>query len=229
MGIASSRDLFGSCLWLSQGPSSYYLSLRVGFMISGVTLYSKGWRSHFFIINGSQDWGFLVSWVAHTIDNAATLSVGQAEALEKIREFFSSEAMERMKDVHAVEAPLPLAPFVGFDEGLLASERPSWAKGSSRGPSIRVYGGPMAGADLFEGGPITLSEDLRFSGSLGDEASIHPCKKYRGVPTESLELFATQSDRTGLGSWHGIALVGAEATQGPLPVFPMGPSVTTPP
>ncbi|RRT64375.1 hypothetical protein B296_00004324 [Ensete ventricosum] len=49
-----------NCSFLSQGLHSYYISPRVGFKISGAGPCSKGWRGRFFIVSGSQDWGFLV-------------------------------------------------------------------------------------------------------------------------------------------------------------------------
>ncbi|RZR88307.1 hypothetical protein BHM03_00015843 [Ensete ventricosum] len=67
------------------GLHSYYISPRVGFKISGAGPCSKGWQSRFFIVSGNKDWGFLVVYVVHTVDNAlAPLSSSEAEALEKI-------------------------------------------------------------------------------------------------------------------------------------------------
>ncbi|RWV80883.1 hypothetical protein GW17_00057770 [Ensete ventricosum] len=44
------------------------------------------WRRHFFIVDGSEDWGFPTVWAVHTIDNALpALFVGETEALERIQ------------------------------------------------------------------------------------------------------------------------------------------------
>ncbi|RRT45167.1 hypothetical protein B296_00047973 [Ensete ventricosum] len=81
----------------------------------------------------------------------------------------------------------PSAPPSGPIKGLLASEQPLWTWGSSRGPSIRACGGPMSGADLFEGHPQPLGRISISSGSSSDEVSLHPCKKSQGVLVEPLE------------------------------------------
>lgn len=41
MGVVLSHNLLYSCFWLSQGSSSYYLSPRAGFKISGAASYNK--------------------------------------------------------------------------------------------------------------------------------------------------------------------------------------------
>lgn len=50
-------------------------------------------------------------WAAHTVDNTLPpLSSSEAEALEKIRGFFSYGVVERKEEVRSVEATPPLAP-----------------------------------------------------------------------------------------------------------------------
>ncbi|RZR81918.1 hypothetical protein BHM03_00008228 [Ensete ventricosum] len=83
--VASSHDIFCLCFRLSRGSSSYYMSPHTRFKISGAAYYSKGWRSHFFIIDGIEDWGLSMVWAAHTVNNTLpVLSMGETEALEKI-------------------------------------------------------------------------------------------------------------------------------------------------
>ncbi|RRT83709.1 hypothetical protein B296_00003958 [Ensete ventricosum] len=82
-----------------RGPSNYYLSPRTRFKIKGAISYGKGWRSHFFIVDRGEDWGFPVVWAAHTMDNAQPLhSADETEALGKIRALFSSGAIEPKKE-----------------------------------------------------------------------------------------------------------------------------------
>lgn len=95
-GMALFCELLCSCFRLSRGSSSYYLSHSAGFIISGANSCAKGWRGQYFVVDGDGDWGFLVAWGAHIVDNALpSLYVVEAKSLEKIRELFASGAIER--------------------------------------------------------------------------------------------------------------------------------------
>ncbi|RRT85474.1 hypothetical protein B296_00009462 [Ensete ventricosum] len=83
--------------------SNYYLSPRAGFKINGASSYGKEWRSHFFIVDESEDQGFSVVWAMHTTDNALSVkSTYETKAPEKIQRFFSFEIVK----LEGMEEPL---------------------------------------------------------------------------------------------------------------------------
>ncbi|RWV91838.1 hypothetical protein GW17_00045838 [Ensete ventricosum] len=103
----------------NSGPSSYYLSPSVVFKISRVGFYSKGWRSHFFIMDKKRRLR-LPSGVDDTqrYNVMPILSVGKTKALEKIKKFL----LHRISGGRSPFSPLGYSLYLSFypdgeDEG----------------------------------------------------------------------------------------------------------------
>ncbi|RZS04126.1 hypothetical protein BHM03_00034409 [Ensete ventricosum] len=103
--VTLSYKLFRSCFCLSVARQLLLIP-RIGFKIKEVSSCSKGWRSHFFIVDGSKDCGFSVAWGAYTMDNTLPLlSVGKVKPWRRYK-YSSPSALRSTRRPTQDDTPL---------------------------------------------------------------------------------------------------------------------------
>ncbi|RZS18996.1 hypothetical protein BHM03_00051333 [Ensete ventricosum] len=106
-GIIPTRDLFMACFRLCKSRGGYYLTIRVGFRVSGALSNNKGWKSRYLFVSGPV-WGFRLDWLAHPIGNTPPyLSEEESVLVDKLKGILSSScAIKEMTELWLVEAGL---------------------------------------------------------------------------------------------------------------------------
>ncbi|RRT35672.1 hypothetical protein B296_00046173, partial [Ensete ventricosum] len=106
-GIIPTRDLFKACFHLCKNRGGYYLTVRVGFRVSGAPCNNKGWKSHYLFVSGPV-WGFRLDWSAHPIGNAPPyLSEEEFVLVDRLKGILSSSrAIKEMTELWLVKAGL---------------------------------------------------------------------------------------------------------------------------
>ncbi|RRT47285.1 hypothetical protein B296_00013337, partial [Ensete ventricosum] len=104
-GIIPTRDLFMACFRLCKSRGGYYLTIRVGFRVSGALSNNKGWKSRYLFVSGPV-WGFRLDWSAHPIGNTPPyLSEEESVLVDKLKGILSSScAIKEMTELWLVEA-----------------------------------------------------------------------------------------------------------------------------
>ncbi|RZR91479.1 hypothetical protein BHM03_00019613 [Ensete ventricosum] len=106
-GIIPTWDMFMACFHLCKNRGGYYLTVRVGFRVSGAPSNNKSWKSRYLFVSGLV-WGFRLDWSAHPIGNAPPyLSEEESVLVGRLKGILSSScAIKVMTELWLVEAGL---------------------------------------------------------------------------------------------------------------------------
>ncbi|RZS25564.1 hypothetical protein BHM03_00058785, partial [Ensete ventricosum] len=104
--IIPTRDLFMACFRLCKSRGNYYLTVRVGFRVSGAPSNNKGWKSRYLYVSGLV-WGFRLNWLAHRLATPPYLSEEETILVSRLKGILSSSrAIKEIAELWLVEASL---------------------------------------------------------------------------------------------------------------------------